>query len=262
MRALERRIGQQLLDRSGRRVVPTDAGQRLYRSAQRMLAAEEQLLSGLTGTEDGELTGTLEIGASTGPAATSCRSSSGSSRASTRGFARARRARHADGRLLVAERELELGIVGAARRHRSVEFSPFFSDAVILVCPPEHRFAGRTVMLDELGEGPLIVMQEGAGVRQLVEDELRRQGKRLRDLRPSLVLGLQESVRPRSCAGYGVTFISRLADGGGARRRAGSPTSASRASIWSEAVLIARAAGRVPTRVAEAFLSFAAERLA
>ena len=69
VRALERRVGQQLLDRSGRRVVPTDAGQRLYRSAQRMLAAEEQLLSGLTGTEDGELTGTLEIGASTGPAA-------------------------------------------------------------------------------------------------------------------------------------------------------------------------------------------------
>ena len=36
----------------------------------------------------------------------------------------------------VAARELELGIVGAARRHRGVRFEPFFSDEVILACPP------------------------------------------------------------------------------------------------------------------------------
>ena len=39
----------------------------------------------------------------------------------------------------VAERELELGIVGAARRHRAVRFEPFFEDEVILACPPGHR---------------------------------------------------------------------------------------------------------------------------
>jgi DNA-binding transcriptional LysR family regulator len=43
VRALEERLGQTLLDRSGRRVEPTEAGLRLYRSAQRMLALEEQL---------------------------------------------------------------------------------------------------------------------------------------------------------------------------------------------------------------------------
>ena len=39
VRALEERLGQQLLDRSGRRVEPTEAGRRLYRNAQRMLHA-------------------------------------------------------------------------------------------------------------------------------------------------------------------------------------------------------------------------------
>ena len=52
----------------------------------------------------------------------------------------------------VAARELELGIVGAARRHRGVRFEPFFSDQVILACPPGHAFAGRTITLDELRE--------------------------------------------------------------------------------------------------------------
>ena len=68
VRALEQRLGQQLLDRSGRRVEPTEAGLRLYRGAQRMLALEEQLLEELA-EPDAPLHGTLEIGASTGPAA-------------------------------------------------------------------------------------------------------------------------------------------------------------------------------------------------
>ena len=36
----------------------------------------------------------------------------------------------------VASRELELGIVGAARRHRGVTFEPFFRDEVVLAVPP------------------------------------------------------------------------------------------------------------------------------
>src|SRR5919198_1955723 len=68
VRALEERLGRRLLDRSGRRVEPTEAGLRLYRGAQRVLQAEEQLLDDLA-EPDAPLRGTLEIGASTGPAA-------------------------------------------------------------------------------------------------------------------------------------------------------------------------------------------------
>src|SRR6266516_4934441 len=211
IRSLEKRLGSQLLDRSGRRVEPTEAGRRLYRSAQRMLALEEQLLGEL-GDENGTLSGRLEIGASTGPGGTVlpvllCE------------FQR----RHPDVRVAlsvsetqrvvdqVARRELELGVVGAARRHRAVTFEPFFRDEVVLACPPGHAFAGRTVPLDELREEPLIVMQEGAGVRQVIEDELRGVGVRLRDLDVRLELGLQESVRSAVAAGHGVAFISRTA---------------------------------------------------
>ena len=91
-------------------------------------------------------------------------------------------------------------------------FEPFFRDEVILACPPGHPFAGRTVELDELAEGPLILMQHGAGVRQMVEDELRKGGKRSRVISTlPLELGLQESVRSAVQAGFGVGFISRRA---------------------------------------------------
>src|SRR5215211_9003997 len=68
VRALEHRLGQTLFDRSGRRVEPTEAGRRLYRSAQRMLALEAQLLDEVA-ADEGPLSGTLAIGASTGPGA-------------------------------------------------------------------------------------------------------------------------------------------------------------------------------------------------
>lgn len=261
VQALEKRLDSQLLDRSGRRVVPTDAGTRLYRSAQRLLALEEQLLADFTGPGDGPLAGTLELGASTGPAAIVvplllCE------------FEQANPDVHIALSVfdtqsvvsLVAERELELGIVGAARRRRSVEFQPFFSDEVILVCHPDHELAGRTIALEELAAAQLILMQEGAGVRQMVEDELRRQGRRLRDLRANLVLGLQESVRSAVLAGYGATFISRRAVE--AELAAGTLTEVRVAGLdLQREISIARAAGRVPSRAAEAFVAFARERL-
>src|SRR6201987_5808420 len=67
VRSLEKRLGRQLLDRSGRRVEATEAGQRLYRSAQRLLAQEEQLLAELGEEAEGELTGRLGTGGSNGP---------------------------------------------------------------------------------------------------------------------------------------------------------------------------------------------------
>ena len=69
IRALEKRVGRQLLDRSGRRVAPTEAGMRLYQGAQRLLALEEQLLEVVAAEDGGPLRGRLEIGASTGPGA-------------------------------------------------------------------------------------------------------------------------------------------------------------------------------------------------
>jgi LysR family transcriptional regulator, transcriptional activator of the cysJI operon len=262
VRALEKRLGTQLLDRSGRRVEPTEAGLRLYRGAQRLLSLEEQLLDELAGEGEGELTGELRIGASTGPAAIVVplllcefqRAHSGVKISLTVSDTQSVVER-------VAARDLELGIVGAARRHRAVKFEPFFDDEVILACPPGHGFAGRTVSLDELRAENLIVMQEGAGVRQIVEDELRALGKRLRDLDVRLELGLQESVRSAVQAGYGVAFISRSAVE--PELAAGALTSARVEGLdASREISLVRAAGRTATRAADAFVEFARGELA
>jgi DNA-binding transcriptional LysR family regulator len=261
IRALEERFGHKLLDRSGRRVEPTEAGQRLYRGAQRLIVLEEQLLDEVAGVEEGELRGRLEIGASTGP---------GDSVLPTLLCKFQRRSPAVFVSLSifdtqtvidrVAERELELGVVGAARKHRGVVFEPFFRDEIVLACPPGHRFAGREISLDELRSEPLIVMQEGGGVRQVVEDELRERGIRMRDLDVKLELGLQESVRSAVVAGYGVTFISSSAIE--AELESGRLSSARVEGLDpSREISLVRSSGRSLTRVAEAFISFAREQL-
>ena len=261
VRSLEKRLGRKLLDRSGRRVEPTEAGLALYRGAQRMLALEGQLIEELDAGEEGELGGTLEVGASTGPGSTVVPVLLCEFQRENPGVAVSLSISDTQSVVdRVAERELELGVVGAARRHRGVVFEPFFRDEVVLACPPGHRFAGRSVSLEELREEPLIVMQEGAGVRQVIEDELRRAGTRLRDLEPRLELGLQESVKSAVAAGHGVTFISRtaieadLASGTLAVARV-------KGLDPSREISLVRSAGRSPTRSGEAFVDFARAKL-
>jgi LysR family transcriptional regulator, transcriptional activator of the cysJI operon len=262
VRALEKRLGTQLLDRSGRRVEPTDAGLRLYRGAQRLLQLEEEIVNDLAEQAGGDLAGSFEIGASTGPGGVVlpqllCEFREG----------------HPDLRIAlsifdtqtvverVADRSLELGVVGAAPRHRGVEYEPFFRDSVVLACPPGHPFAGRTVTVDELRGETLIVMQDGAGVRQMIEDELRNVGVRLRDLDVHLELGLQESVTTAVRSGYGVTFISRSSVE--KDLLAGSLVEARVAHVELEReIFLVRATGRSESNAARTFVEFAKERLA
>jgi DNA-binding transcriptional LysR family regulator len=122
--------------------------------------------------------------------------------------------------------------------------------------PADHRFAGKTVSLDDLKGEKLIVMQDGAGVRQVIEDELRKAGMRLRDLDVRLELGLQESVRSAVLAGHGIAFISRLAIE--ADLAAGRiATARVRGLDPVREIFLARATGRSETRAARAFVAFA-----
>ena len=261
VRALEERLGRRLLDRSGRRVEPTEAGARLYQRAHRLLQLEEQLLEDLAAGDDGELGGELSIGASTGPGAHLVPLLLCEFQRLHPGLAVALSVSDTHTVIeQVAARELELGVVGALRRHRSLEFDPLARDEIVLAVPPGHRFAGRDVTPEELRDETLVVMQEGAGVRHVIEDELRRAGLRLRDLDAKLELGLQESVKSAVAAAYGVAFISRTAIEG---ELAAGTLAAARVRGLDPArqIYVVRPKGRMPTRAAERFLAFAKERV-
>jgi len=261
IRSLEQRLGQQLLDRSGRRVEPTEAGLRLYRGAQRLLAMEQQLLEELGEEAEGELKGRLEIGASTGPGGSVLPVLLGEFQQLHPQVLVALTVSDTHTVIeQVARRELELGVVGAVGRHRGVAFEPLYRDEVVLAVPKGHPRASRTMTLDELKAEPLVLMQEGAGIRQMIDDELRELGLRVRELNVRLELGLQESARAAVLGGFGATFISRIAIEGDL---AAGTLAIARVDGLEPAreVQLVRASGRAETRVAQAFVAFASERL-
>jgi DNA-binding transcriptional LysR family regulator len=256
IRSLEKRLGCQLIDRSGRVVEPTEAGQVAYRHAQRILSAERELLRSLEDEGD-ELAGHLVVGASTGPGEKVLPSLLGAFHREHPEVSVSLRVDDTETIVdRVLDRQLEVGIVGAERAHRSLVFEPFLRDEVVLVVPPDHPAAGRALAVEDLLRLPLVVQQEGAGVRTVVERELRAAGIRVRDLDVVAELGLQESAKTAVEAGLGATFLSRLAVE--RELEEGTLAAVSVAGLEPGRLFYAvRSASRPPGRLVAAFLGFA-----
>ena len=112
---------------------------------------------------------------------------------------------------MVLNQSLELGFVGSQHRDSHLIFKPFFDDEMALVLAPAHKLAQKKVIsLDEFLSIPLILQQQGAGVRDTLIDALKNQGINLSDLNIFLELGLQDSAKSAVMAGFGGTVISKL----------------------------------------------------
>ena len=258
IRSLEERLGHRLLDRSGRRVTLTEAGEVAYRYARRMIGLEAELERemGEIGTR---VAGPLVLGSSTGPGEVLLPRLLGA-------FHRV----HPDVRVslvvsdtqTVCERvlddELELGVVGAAPPQRGLVFEPFVRDELVAIVPPDHPLASReSVTLEELVAEPMLLQQEGSG---------RALGGRGRDARGGACAtatstsrwssGLQQSVKAAVLDGFGITVISRLAverevaEGSLVALRLEGPG-------LERHFFAVRHAGRTPKRVTTTFLDFA-----
>ena len=197
VRALEKRLGTQLLDRSGRRVEPTEAGltavpRRPASPRARGAGPRRRRLGGRGRPHrralDRRLDGTGGRRRAAAPLRVPARAS--------RGAGGARGTRHPHGR---RPRRREAARARDRRRitARTVACSSSPSRTTRSSSSARRGTgspAGRS-RSHELADETLVVMQEGAGVRRIVDDELRRLGLRLRDLDVRLELGLQESVR-------------------------------------------------------------------
>ena len=257
IRGLEDRLGERLLDRSGRTVTVTEAGRVLERHARRMVGWERELERDIA--EVGHrVAGQLEVGSSTGPG-----------EVLLPGLLGAFRRMHPDVSVSlvvhdtqticdrVADGMLEFGIVGAARPQRGLEFTQFVRDELIVIAPSDHPLAGRgEISLAELAQLPLLMQQRGSGVRAVLEEAVRAGIGRNSHLQVDMEIGLQQSAKAAVLSGYGVTVISRLAvaqelaDGRLAEVGIAGTELARDFSV-------VRASGRTPTRLSTAFVDFA-----
>jgi DNA-binding transcriptional LysR family regulator len=209
VQSLERELKTLLLDRSNRTIVTTDAGQILYRYAREILDLQERAATEIVDLGE-HIAGRIVMGASTGPGEHVLPSLLTGFK---QRFPAVAISLFVDDTQRVVDRvvarELELGAIGAPAHRPELVVEPFVRDEVVLVCAAGHSWKSReSVTLQELAAEPQIVQQPGAGLRVVVEEQLRAAGLRRERMNVVMELGLMESAKQAAIAGAGVTFLS------------------------------------------------------
>jgi DNA-binding transcriptional LysR family regulator len=207
--ALEQSLGVALFHRQVSGILLTDAGQRLYPYAQRILALHQEARERVTGRK-APVTGELSLAASSIPGEHLLPALLSVFRA---------RHPHIQVKAAVADSlevldqvergKAHLGLVGRKDDNPHLEFRAFACDRLVLVVPPDHPWARRKrVSLEELCKQPLIVREVGSGSRWCLEQALAQAGKSLHDLRIALELGSNEAIKEAVLRGLGGTILS------------------------------------------------------
>jgi DNA-binding transcriptional LysR family regulator len=210
---LENMLGLKLLDRLGRRVVPTRAGELLYKHALNLLEMKRIACAEM---EDflGIRRGEVRIGGSTIPGEYILPKVMGlfgqnhpllvltlviadSSEIETK----------------VLEGDLELGVIGRKPDQRNFAINPLWHDELVIAVPPRHRWAEREeISLEELTGEPFILRESGSGTLKTLDDYLHASGlESTGSLRIIARLGTSTAVKEGIKAGLGVSILSSLA---------------------------------------------------
>lgn len=209
---LEAELGLPLLDRAGRTVTPTRAGDILYGYARRILGLRAEAQQAI-GEHKGGLRGDLRLGGSSIPGAYVLPPL-------IAGF----KAKHPEAAVTLhvrGSREIihgvgdgtyEVGMVGARFESGRVRYDRYTQDELVLAVPPSHPWAGRRMikLRDLIGQS-IIMREQGSGTRKVMEQALAEKAVERQELRVVLETTSNEAVRQAVKAGAGIAVISRRA---------------------------------------------------
>jgi len=209
---LETELGVRLVDRLGKRIVPTDAGGVLFRHGLLLLEQRDQVrqeLANITGT----VSGALSIGASTIPGAYILPRIIGTFKKKHPAITI---------QLLIEDTAkittavmnggICMGIVGATITDPLLETHSFMTDELVVAVPPRHALARKkSIPLSSLAKEPFILREEGSGTRRIMTEKLSLAGLSLNALKTAAVVGSSDAVRQSVKAGLGISILSRRA---------------------------------------------------
>lgn len=212
IRVLEQTLGERLIDRLGREVLPTPAGRVFYRYALSITQVLEESLQAL-GQFSGRLAGQLILGASTIPGTYILPR-----------FVGTFKSQHPDIRITlriadtseivegVLENSLESGLVGSKSNDRRLVHEELFSDRLALAVHPHHVFARtRKIQLEDLADEPFIFRERGSGTRATMIRIMEEHGFDANRLHIVAEMGSTEAVRQGIKHRIGISILSEQA---------------------------------------------------
>lgn len=209
---LENHFHCRLIDRLGKTVMPTRAGELLYHHAKSLLAMYEVLEAEMADFQ-GNIQGRLVIGGSTIPAGYILPAIIGRFM-QTYPDVTVSLISGDTGQIVqdILDGELEAGIVGAAISDPHILQQQIIEEEMQLIVPHDHPWSGKKkVGLDELTAAPFIIRESGSGTLMSLEKSLAAKGFKISQLRIVAEMGNTTAVIQGIKNGIGVSILSPLA---------------------------------------------------
>ena len=212
IQSLEEELGQRILDRLGREVVPTKAGKVLYEYAKKMVGLRDeagQALDQLMGRMKGEIV----IGGSTIPGEYLLPSIIGRFREKYPEITVVLKIGDTSdivNRVLTGE--CEVGIVGSRVDDSWLEYREFVKDELVLIASPKYPLPKKgDVTAKELASIPFVMRERGSGSRMTIEKRLSEIGIDPSEINIVAEMGSTEAVKQAVKVGLGVSIVSSIA---------------------------------------------------
>jgi DNA-binding transcriptional LysR family regulator len=209
---LENHFECQLIDRLGKKAVPTKAGELLYSYAHKLIALRDEAESAMAEFH-GDIKGRLVIGGSTIPGEYILPKHIG---AFTVDYPRVSIS------LKIGDTEniiqdvlsgfLELGIVGAETSDKSIYQEKLIEDEMKLIVTADHKWAGKkSISPDLLYKEPFILRESGSGTLKSIKLSFKEKVGSIDDLNVVAEMGSTEAVIQGIKSKVGVSILSTIA---------------------------------------------------
>ena len=207
---LEEHLGTRLIDRMGKEVIPTKAGEILYGYGKKMLdlrVEAKQAIEDLSG----KMTGKIAIGGSNIPGEYVIPHLLGKFKNNYPDISVFLKI--GDTKEIIEEvlsHRIEMGVVGAKIQDKRLQYNEFIQDELVLVVPPSHRWASTvSIKPEELQDEPFILRERGSGTRMTMESVFHDVGIHLDTMRIIAEMGSTEAIRQGIKAGVGISILSK-----------------------------------------------------
>lgn len=210
---LERRLGVELFERKGGRILLSEAGNELLPLARQMLNHALRIHESMAARR-GVITGRLKIGCTTTPGKYILPWLVGS-------FCQQYPQVHISVQVVprsdlvprLQREEINFGIMSGPVENPDLVYDEVMQDELVLVVPADHPFTrSSTVALDQLPAETIILREEHAGTRETMLEGLESVGLSQDAMRfAPFELGAPEGVVAAIEAGWGISWVSKVA---------------------------------------------------
>lgn len=211
VKALEKELGADLIDRSHGKVVLTPAGRTAYAHAGKILADREEMIADIPRTT-GEVAGRLRLGASTIPGEYLVPAMLAGFKTDYPGVTVTLEISDSHRIISMVEGEqVELGFVGSAPGG-TLTARKFGQDRLVLITPKRHKLSNRKkVKMSEIADERWITRSKSSGTRAKADEALAGAGLPREKLDVVCELGSAQAVLSAVAAGVGIALVSSIA---------------------------------------------------